>query len=126
MDITGIGSVADLAATVVGKIWPDKSAQEQQQLAAAVTLVQNQLAINQVEASSPSLFVSGWRPNIGWICGAALGWNYIIRPAIITGLAIYGHPVNLPAADMGELMPLMLGMLGIGGMRTIEKIKGVA
>ena len=125
-DLTGIGSVADLANTVIGKIWPDKSEAEKQQLAAAVSLVQGQLAINQAEASSPSIFVSGWRPAIGWVCGMACAWNWIGLPIVKASLAIYGHPLELSPADIGEMMPILLGMLGLGGLRTAEKISGVA
>lgn len=126
MDITGIGSVADLAGTVINKIWPDKTEQEKQQLAAAVMVVQGQLDINKAEATNPSPFVSGWRPFIGWVCGAACAWNWIGLPVVKTGLAIVGHQVNLSPADLTEMLPLLLGMLGLGGLRTVEKINGVA
>lgn len=125
-DITGLGAVADLATTVIGKIWPDKSDQEKQQLAAAVTLVQGQIAINQAEASNPSIFVSGWRPAIGWVCGMACAWNWVGLPVVKMAMAIYGHPLALNPADIGEMMPILLGMLGLGGLRTAEKINGVA
>ena len=125
-DITGLGSIADLAGTVINKIWPDKTEAEKQQLAAAVSLVQGQLAINANEASNPSVFVSGWRPAIGWICGAACAWNWIGLPIAKLGLALYGHPIELNPADSGERMPILLGMLGLGGLRTMEKVNGVA
>ena len=125
-DLTGLGSVADLAGTVINKIWPDKSEQEKQQLAAAVSLVQGQIAINQAEASNPSVFVSGWRPAIGWVCGMACAWNWIGLPIVKAGLAIYGHPLQLNPADISEMMPILLGMLGLGGLRTMEKVNGVA
>jgi hypothetical protein len=125
-DITGLGAVADLAGTVINKIWPDKSEAEKQQLAAAVSLIQGQIAINQAEASNPSVFVSGWRPAIGWVCGMACAWNWIGLPIVKAGLAIYGHPLQLSSADVGEMMPILLGMLGLGGLRTAEKINGVA
>jgi hypothetical protein len=126
MSITGVGEIAELATTVIGKIWPDKTEQEKQQLAAAVSLVQGQLAINQAEAANPSVFVSGWRPFIGWVCGAGCAWNWIGLPALKAGLAIGGMSVALSPADLGEMMPLLLGMLGLGGLRTFEKINGVA
>lgn len=126
MDITGIGSVADLAKTAIQAIWPDKTEQEKAQLAAAVALVQGQLDINKAEASNPSVFVSGWRPFIGWVCGAGCAWNWIGLPVVKAGLAVYGHPIALSPADLGEMMPLLLGMLGLGGLRTVEKINGVA
>jgi hypothetical protein len=125
-DITGLGSVADLAGTVINKIWPDKSEQEREQLAAAVSLVQGQLAVNQAEASNPSLFVSGWRPAIGWICGLACGWNWIGLPIAKVGLELSGHPITVSPADITEMMPILLGMLGLGGLRTAEKINRVA
>jgi Holin of 3TMs, for gene-transfer release len=125
-DITGLGAVADLAGTVINKIWPDKSEAEKQQLAAAVSLIQGQIAINQAEASNPSVFVSGWRPAIGWVCGMACAWNWIGLPIMKAGLAIYGHPLQISPADISEMMPILLGMLGLGGLRTAEKISGVA
>lgn len=125
-DITGIGAVADLAGSVINKIWPDKTEAEKQQLAAAVTLIQGQIAINQAEASNPSIFVSGWRPAIGWVCGMACAWNWVGLPIVKMGMAIYGHPLTLNPADIGEMMPILLGMLGLGGLRTAEKINGVA
>lgn len=126
LDITGIGSVADLVNTAIGKIWPDKSEQEKQQLAAAVMVVQGQLEINKTEAASPSLFVSGWRPAIGWVCGAACAWNWVGLPVCKTLLLIAGHQLALSPADISEMMPILLGMLGLGGLRTIEKLNGAA
>ena len=126
MDITGLGAVSDLAGTVINKIWPDKTEAEKQQLAAAVMVVQGQLDINKVEAANPAVFVSGWRPFIGWVCGAACAWNWIGLPIAKLGLALSGHPLELSPANLTEMMPVMLGMLGLGGLRTVEKIKGVA
>lgn len=116
----------DLANTVVNKIWPDKSAEERAQLAAAVALVQGQLDINKAEAANPNVFTSGWRPFIGWVCGAALVYQYIIRPLAAWGVAIAGHPLPpMPGLD-DNLWQLLLGMLGLGGLRSFEKIKGVS
>jgi hypothetical protein len=126
MDITGIGSIADLAKTAIQTIWPDKTEQEKAQLAAAVALVQGQLDINKAEAANPSVFVSGWRPFIGWVCGAGCAWNWIGLPVLKAGLALYGITLALSPADLGEMMPLLLGMLGLGGLRTLEKVQGVA
>lgn len=126
MDITGLGSVADLAKTAINAIWPDKTEQEKAQLAAAVQLVQGQIDINKAEAANPNTFVSGWRPFIGWVCGAGCAWNWIGLPIAKVGLDMYGHPLAISPADLSEMMPLLLGMLGLGGLRTVEKIKGVA
>jgi len=126
MDITGIGSVADLAGTVINKIWPDKSEQEKQQLAAAVMVVQGQIDINKVEAKSANWFVSGARPFIMWVCGMGCAWNWIGLPIGKFALALAGVTISLSPADLSEMMPLLLGMLGLGGLRTMEKINGVA
>lgn len=127
LDITGLGAVAELATTVIGKIWPDKTEQEKAELLAAVALVQGQLQVNQAEASNPSLFVAGWRPFIGWVCGAALVYHYIVRPMLPWLLAMFGNPVQpIPPLDMGDLITILLGMLGLGSLRTYEKKQGVA
>jgi len=116
----------DLASTIIGKIWPDKSAAEAAQLAAAVALVQSQMDVNKVEAAHPSVFVSGWRPAIGWICGAAFAWNWVGLPIAKMGLAIAGVSLDLSPASMAEMMPVLLGMLGLSGLRSFEKNQGVA
>jgi hypothetical protein len=116
----------DLAKTVVQTIWPDKSEEEKAKLAAAVTLVQGQLAINQTEAASPSLFVAGWRPFVGWVCGTAFAWNWIGLPVAKLASEFFGHQITLAPADLSEMMPVLLGMLGLGALRTVEKAKGVA
>ena len=125
-DITGLGAISDLASTVINKIWPDKSEAEKQQLAAAVMVVQGQLDINKVEAANPSVFVSGWRPFIGWVCGSACAWNWIGLPIAKAALLFFGHSIALFPADISEMMPVLLGMLGLGTLRTVEKIKNVA
>lgn len=117
----------DLARTVVDKIWPDKSEQERQELAAALAVVQGQLQVNAAEATSMSVFVAGWRPFIGWVCGAALVFHYIARPLLPWLLDITGHPAaTIPPLDMGDLITILLGMLGLGGLRTVEKMNKVA
>ena len=126
MDITGLGAVSDLVNTAINKIWPDKTEADKQQLVAAVMVVQGQLDINKVEAANPSVFVSGWRPFIGWVCGLACAWNWMGLPVAKMIIAIYGHQVDLAPANLTEMMPVLLGMLGLGGLRTLEKINGVA
>ncbi len=125
-DITGLGAVSDLVNTAINKIWPDKSEAEKQQLAAAVMVVQGQIDINKTEAANPNVFVSGWRPFIGWVCGMACAWNWIGLPTAKTALAIWGNPIVLAPADLSEMLPVLLGMLGLGALRTVEKIKNVA
>lgn len=125
-DATGIGAVADLASLAINKIWPDKSEAEKQQLAAAVMVVQGQLDINKEEAKSASLFVSGWRPAVGWVCVAACSWNWVLLKVALFVAGFLGHSINLAPADLTEMMPILIGMLGLGGFRTLEKFQGVA
>lgn len=126
MALDPLTAVAELAGQVIGKAWPDKSAAEAQQLAAAVALVQGQLAVNQVEAASPSVFTSGWRPFIGWVCGAACAWNWIGMPVAKFVLLTVSIKLDLAPANLSEMMPVLVGMLGLGALRTVEKISGVA
>jgi hypothetical protein len=127
MSLDPITAGIDLAKTVVGKIWPDKSAQEQAELAAALAIVQGQLQINQAEAGSSSVFVAGWRPFIGWVCGAALCYTFLAYPALIWASALWMPGVKPPALGMDDMLyELLFGMLGMGALRTFEKIKGVA
>lgn len=126
MDITGIGAVADLANGVINKIWPDKSEQEKREIAMAMTLVQGQLEINKVEAGSDSLLKSGWRPAIGWICGAACAWNWV-GLSIANFVCSLAHvSVVLEPASINEMLPILVSMLGLGVYRTTEKLKGKA
>lgn len=116
----------DLATAAINKIWPDKSAAEAAQLAAAVAVVQGQLDINKTEAASSSAFTSGWRPAIGWVCAAALACQYIARPLVAWAGIVAGHPLpQLPGID-DNLWQLLTAMLGLGSLRSLEKVKGVA
>lgn len=126
MSISGLGEAAELVTTVIGKIWPDKTEQEKAELAAAVAVVQGQLDINKVEAGSPSVFVAGWRPGLGWVCVAACSWNWVGLPIAKAGLLIAGYRLDVSPADLSEMLPILIGMLGLGGLRTAEKFKGVA
>lgn len=133
MSITGIGEIAGLATSIVNKIWPDKTQQEKDALAFQMQqalidsdLVKGQLAINQAEAGNTSIFVAGWRPWIGWVCGCAFAWSYVAAPLANYVATLSGHAVTLPALNLDGMMPVLLGMLGLGTMRTTEKLKGVS
>lgn len=126
MSMTGLGEVANLATNVIGKIWPNKSEQEKAELQAALVVVQGQLAVNQAEAANSSVFVAGWRPFIGWVCGAACAWNWIGLPIAKMVLLLVGRKLELLPADLSEMLPVLMGMLGLGALRTAEKFRGVA
>lgn len=86
-----------------------------------------QVEVNKAEAGHRSIFVAGWRPFIGWTCGVALAYHFVVAPLIIFGAGWAGTPIpDLPTFDMDSLMTVLLGMLGLGGMRTFEKAKGLA
>ena len=91
---------------------------------AAIDLAQ--LDINKTEAASRSVFVAGWRPFIGWTCGAAMAYSYVLQPIISFGLAQANYLIALPSVELGEMMPVLMGMLGLGGLRSYEKVKGVS
>jgi hypothetical protein len=87
-----------------------------------------QIKVNLAEADHESVFVAGWRPGIGWICGAALAYHYIVQPFAQFVVVVAGIDPDvadaLPQLDLGGLMPVLLGMLGLGGMRSFEKSRG--
>lgn len=92
----------------------------------AQELAKGQLEINAAEAKHRSIFVAGWRPFIGWTCGIALCWHFVVAPVVIFGAGYAGVELpELPTFDMDSLMTVLLGMLGLGGLRTFEKAKGL-
>jgi hypothetical protein len=92
----------------------------------AQQLAMSQIEVNKAEAASGSLFKGGWRPFIGWVCGIAFAYHFIIQPVLIFGTAAAGISIPpLPQFDMSSLMPVLLGMLGLGGLRTYEKKTGI-
>lgn len=129
-----------LIGNVLDKVFPDANAAAQAKLRllemqqagelkaldADLQLALAQVQTNQAEAQSSSLFVSGWRPAVGWVCVAGLLWTFILHPALTWGLAIAGHAVPLPNPAEEHLFELLFGLLGLGGFRTFEKMRGVA
>jgi hypothetical protein len=86
-----------------------------------------QVEVNKVEAASPSMFVAGWRPFAGWVCGAGLAYQFLVRPILpwlVTSLG--GSAPEMPSVDNDALMTLLLGMLGLGTLRTAERLRGKA
>lgn len=96
------------------------------QLNANVQLASGQIDVNKVEAANASLFVAGWRPFVGWTCGAAFAFKFIGGPAAFVLSQWFGHPITLPVFDFTEMSTILMGMLGLGAMRSVEKIKGAA
>lgn len=138
----GIDDIISIGFKLLDKVIPDPAAKAAAQLQlmqlqqtgelaslkAEVDLASGQLDVNKVEAANTSVFVSGWRPFIGWVCGSACAWNWIGISILKAGLAIFAVKlaVDIQPASLTEMMPVLLGLLGLGGLRTIEKIQGVA
>ena len=130
IDIAGIGSIADLIKTGIDKIWPDKTEVEKTQMALMMAQLQGELDlakwqsdVNKTEAASSSIFVAGWRPFIGWTCGAGLAMQFVVSPIGVWISGLCGKTIQMPNLDMGTLLTLLFGMLGMSGLRTFEKIK---
>ena len=128
-----IGSLLDLGKTLIERVIPDpkQKAEALQRLAELeqsgdLAVIAGQNEINKIEAASPNLFVSGWRPFVGWICAGALAVQLVIGPLVVWAATLAKHPVVLPAMQTELLTTLLVGMLGLGGMRTVEKLQGVA
>lgn len=100
----------------------------QQLIDAALKSDLAQLAVNQAEATNANLFTSGWRPAIGWLCGAIFAYKYVLQPFLIF-LLVAAHTNfdyhNLPNLDSSEMTPILLGMLGLAGAHVYENVKGV-
>jgi len=84
-----------------------------------------QIEVNKVEAQHRSVFVAGWRPFIGWTCAVAMAYHFVMQPIIVFSLSANGIDYSLPEFDMASLMTVVLGILGLGGMRSFEKYKGI-
>lgn len=85
-----------------------------------------QLEVNRTEAAHKSLFVAGWRPAAGWTCVSGLAFNFLIVPLGNFVLVLSNHNVTIPSLDLSEMMPVLMGMLGLGAFRSYEKTKGVS
>ena len=133
MSLDPISAALDLGTTLINKIFPDPLQASEAKLK-LLELQQNgelaimtaQTDINKQEAVNSSVFVSGWRPAIGWVCALALAYQYLVRPLGGTIASLLGMTIPpLPGLD-DNLWQLMMGMLGMGGLRTFEKVQGVA
>lgn len=132
-----LDSVLNLGTTLIERLIPDKAKADEAKLKllelqmsgelkvleAETQMALKQGEINAKEAESEHIFVSGWRPAIGWICGLSLGAKYLVGPFCFFVAQFYGITLVLPPIDMTEMLPILLGMLGLGGLRTWEKIK---
>jgi hypothetical protein len=133
MALDPLSALLDIGGKVIDRVWPDpeKAAAAKLELfkmqqSGELAAIAGQMEINKVEAANPSVFVSGWRPAIGWVCGAGFAIQFVVGPLAEWGSAFYGTPIKFPTMDTGTMMPLLFGMLGLSGLRTAEKIQQVA
>jgi len=133
MALDPLSALLDIGGKVIDRVWPDPAQAAAAKLelfklqqSGELAQIAGQMDVNKAEAANPNVFVSGWRPFIGWVCGLGFGVQFVFGPLAEWGSALYGHPVKFPPMDTGTMMPLLLGMLGLGGLRTAEKIQGVA
>ena len=123
-------------ASIIDRVIPDKSAAATAKAQLLETEVQGELntAIGQIqtntaEAANQSVFVAGWRPFVGWACGAAFVYAFILQPSLQTFAVILHSKIDvtqLPKLDLSTMMPVLLGMLGLGAMRSFDKTQGTS
>jgi hypothetical protein len=125
-----ISKAIDGVFGVVGKLVKDKDLAQTLNHEINKTILNSGLAqmeVNKVEAAHRSIFVAGWRPFIGWVCGTALLYHYIVRDWIVWAFSVWAADLPIPPTmDMSSLNTILMGMLGLGGLRTYEKLKGVS
>lgn len=129
MGIPIIGDIIGVVGDVIERIVPDKAKAAEMKHEVAMSLVTSdiaQMAINKEEASHPNVFVSGWRPAVGWVCVIALFFNYIISPLLAWAAVIWMHDAIIPQLDISELLTLLFGLLGMGTLRSYDKRQGTA
>lgn len=130
-----LSNILDLGGKIIEKLWPDKNEALKQktelmrmategqleELKQVWTNATEQIKVNVEEAKSQSIFVAGWRPGVGWVCASSLAYHYVIQPFLAFTLGAFDVKVILPSLDMGELMTLLLGLLGLGAMRSYDQ-----
>lgn len=129
MDLLGIGSVIESVGKVAEHFVTTDKEKMALELESRRIDQQNdmgQLEVNKAEAQSTSLFVAGWRPFVGWTCGFALAYASILYPFMQFVTTYFGYTGKFPEIDTTITMQVLFGLLGLGGMRTYEKAKGVA
>ena len=134
MSLDPVTAGISLIDTFVGKFVKDKdlaaklmAESRSQEMAGEINARLGQIETNKAQANHPSIFVSGARPFIMWVCGVSLAYQFILSPLLrFTAFVTMDTPPEFPILDSSELMPVLLGLLGLGGMRSYEKGKGVA
>lgn len=126
VDSTPEAVTAALTPDAIVKLREVEADLQKTQIEADSAIVTGQLEVNKIEAQNTSIFVAGWRPAIGWVCAAAFAWTFVLAPIVSYVAKLGGVVTALPTMDISQLMPVLLGMLGFGAMRTYEKVNGVS
>jgi len=134
MSFDPITAILNVGNSLIDRLIPDKTAAAtakaqlvQMQVSGELDEIKGQITVNQTEAASQSVFVAGWRPFVGWACGFAFVYAFILQPLIVMLLVAFKVAFDksaLPALDMSTMMPVLLGMLGLGAMRSFDKTQG--
>lgn len=132
MGLDPVSSILDIGKSLIDKLIPDPQAKAaatqkllEMQQSGDLAVIAGQNRINEIEAANPRIFVSGWRPFIGWVCGSALAFQLIFTPLGMWASGLAGHPTQFPALNTELLTTLVISMLGMGGLRTYEKLNKV-
>lgn len=127
----GISEIIGAASKVLDRVLPDPKAKSEALLeleklrqSGELAVIAGQVEINKIEAASSDRWKSGWRPGVGWVCVVAMAVNFLVGPIGEWTAALLGNPMPFPKLDMGQLMGLLTGLLGLSGLRTVEKLKG--
>tara|TARA_R110000787_G_scaffold41507_2_gene102536 strand:- start:7927 stop:8331 length:405 start_codon:yes stop_codon:yes gene_type:complete len=129
-----LGALLPVIGSVLDRLIPDEAGKAKAIAEMEMALIDAsnkgllaQIDVNKVEAAHRSIFVAGWRPFVGWCCGFALAWFFVVAPLLTFLGSWLGYPVPpMPVFDMDSLLTVLMGMLGLGAMRSVEKIKGVS
>jgi hypothetical protein len=120
-----VGSLAKDIRTAITGVDPDKAAElEKLALELDRTVMSAQAKVNEIEAASPRFFVAGWRPGLGWVFVLVIALHYLIRPIAQWIVLSLGSPLTLPSFELAEIWPVLIGLLGLGTLRTVEKAQG--
>ena len=129
--LTMLSALIGPVSAILDKAIPDKDLKEKLAHEIATMAerhtheqVQAQLEINKAEAAHENLFVAGWRPACGWVCVFGMAGNFLVIPLANMTLELFETGVEVPMIDLSTMLPVLMGMLGLGGLRTLEKVQG--